>query len=69
MSFPQTRDVEAELWKVYEHLDGNGLDVADRRLKALELVVKIRSAWTKVKPATPDGDAETVERARRGSGK
>ena len=64
----QKRDVEAELWKVYGSLDGDGLDVADRKLKALDLVVKIRSAGAKVKPDDAIGsDHALLERARKGS--
>lgn len=63
-------DVEAELWKVYKGIGGTDpLEEVDRKLKALELVVKIRSAGSKVKPdgqVAPGGDDGAIARARGG---
>ena len=53
------RDLEEELWEVYNAIGDDALDQVDRRLKALELLVKIRSAGQKVKPAE-----ETAAEAR-----
>ena len=60
------RDVEIELWKVYERLEDME-EVADRaalELKALELVVKIRSSGEKVKPAAAAGADSSVQKAQ-----
>ena len=65
MSDPLPRDVEQELWKVYSNLTTDSLDIADRQLKALERVVKIRSAGEKVKPVDGKGDRATVDAARK----
>jgi|APGre2960657404_1045060.scaffolds.fasta_scaffold658699_1 hypothetical protein len=55
------RDLEEELWSVYNAIGDDALDQVDRRLKALELLVKIRAAGQKVKPdATTDADAAAI---------
>jgi hypothetical protein len=55
------RDLEEELWSVYQDIGAEGLEQVDRRLKALELLVKIRSAGQKVKPeATTDTDSQAI---------
>lgn len=50
---------------MYESLQGEGLDVADRKLKALDLVTKVTLAQLKVKPESPNDDGEIVAKARK----
>lgn len=60
------REVEKELWKVYDRLDSipEAAERAALELKALELVVKIRSAGEKVKPAASAGPDSSVRKAQ-----
>jgi hypothetical protein len=61
---PSVRDAESECWKVFDRLPGEGLEVEALRLKAIELVVKIRSAGPKVKSSPAQVNHAAISQAR-----
>jgi hypothetical protein len=55
------RDLESEVWKLLDSIDEQNLEVVDRKLKSLDLLVKMRVAGQKIKP-----DDEPPAQAGRG---
>lgn len=54
------------MWEVFESIQHEPLEQVDRRLKALDLLVKIRSQGEKVKaPTTETGDDGGDQTARQ----
>jgi hypothetical protein len=63
----KNRDLEQELWKVYDEIGETGLEATDRKLKSLDLLVKMRVAGAKIRAEetdAPQGASSTVDRVR-----
>lgn len=61
------KDLERELWSVYDSLTGvdDAVKKAELQLKALDLVAKIRVAGQKVKPGEDTGDIDPAMASAR----
>lgn len=57
------KDLEEECWKVFDAIGADKAEDVDRRLKALDLLVKIRSAGQKVKPEQQESEARAAARS------
>lgn len=57
------KDLEEECWSVFDSIGSSPAEDVDRRLKALDLLVKIRSAGQKVKPEQQESDSRAATRA------
>lgn len=62
-----SRDLEQELWEVYEEVSDfeDAVVRASMRMQALGLMVKIRSAGERVKPQTDDKGEDLALRLAR----
>jgi hypothetical protein len=67
MGMSGSRDLEQELWRVYDSVASvdDVLAKANVQLKALELTVKIRSAGDKAKPHGDPAKDTALQNARR----
>jgi hypothetical protein len=70
------RDLEETAWEVFQSIGTDPAETVDRKLKALELLVKIRLGGDRVKPKDQDAPAssrgmlgEVLERMNKEKGK
>lgn len=64
MTNRSSRSLEEETWLIYESIGRDEPEITDRKLKAIDLLVKIRSAGHKVQ-ADEDGSGHKMPSATR----
>lgn len=57
-----TKDLEDELWKIYDRIESDDLDKTALKLKAIELVTRIRGSTSKGKADSQPRDG-SLQRA------